>query len=493
MQEVRGTGEQIAAWSDHYGRHPQFALLHWLGQYVRMRWLAVGAVLIGTLAARFVLGVGVPLFPLLTITAVIAFYNVLFSLWQQRFPTFPYSHTSTPPWGRRFAFAQVIADLVALTVLLHFVGGIETPFFLFYLFHVGFGSMMLGRRDAYWVMALAIGLFVLLVGAEFLGWLPHVHVAGFVPSELYREGAYVAAVLVAFVSTLVVSTVGATAIVSELRRQWEQQAQVKERELEATAEKLAELDRMRAFFLALASHDLKTPLAVVANYLQAILDGFVGEVNEKQRRWMERANVRVMELTRLINDFLDVSQLAPERILAEMEEISPALFGDAVQRSVEEVQGRANEKDVTLRVELPQQLPPVHAAPRRLQQIITNLLDNAIKFSPRQGEVTLEVRRQGDGIQMDVLDTGPGIPTLYMPHIFEDYFRVRRKEFVPGAGMGLCTARKIVEVHGGEIWVKSPCFEGGEEGKERKYGSRFSFTLPGCQAVDRVTHNGDET
>jgi signal transduction histidine kinase len=453
----------------------ELGLLHWLRQYIQLRWLAVGAVLLGMLAARFVLGVGVPLFPLLSVTAVIAVYNVLFNIWQQRYEQRDLEPGAMVRWGRRFAFAQVVADLIALTVLLHFAGGIETPFFLFYLFHVGFGSIMLSRRDAYGVMGLAIGLFVLLVGAEFLGWLPHVHLEGFVSPHLHQEWAYVATVLVCFVVTLIVSTAGATTIVAELRYQWEQHSQAKERELEATAEKLAELDRMRAFFLGLASHDLKTPLAVVANYLQTILDGFVGEVNGKQRRWMERANARVMELVRLIDGFLDVSQLDPERILAEMEQVD---LVDAVQRSVEDVRVRAEEKGVALRVELPGHLPSVRAAPRRLQQIITSLLDNAVKFSPRQGEVVLEVLRQDDGIRVDVMDAGPGIPALYMPHVFEDYFRARRREFVPGAGLGLSTARKIVEAHGGEIWVESPW---SADAKGRKYGSRFSFVLPGGQ------------
>lgn len=450
----------------------ELGLLRWLRQYVQLRWLAVGTVLLGTLVARFALGIGVPLFPVLSIALVIAFYNVLFTLWQRRYKQYARDSEARLRWGRHFAFTQVITDLIALTVLLHFVGGVESPLFLFYLFHVGFGSIMLSRRDAYLVMALAIGLFALLLGTEFLGWLPHVHLEGFVPTCLSHDLVYVATVLLSFVVTMVISTMGATAIVAELRHQWEQQAQAKERELEATARKLDELDRMRVFFLGLASHDLKTPLAVVANYLQAILDGFVGEVNEKQRRWMERANVRVLELTRMINDFLDVSQLAPERILEEMEHMA---LSDIVQQSLEDVRVRAEEKEITLRVELPKQLPPLHAAPRRLQQVITNLLDNAVKFSPRKGEVVLKVYQQGkDEIRIDVEDTGPGIPTLYMPHIFEDYFRARRKEFVPGAGLGLSTARKIVEVHEGELWVESPYFEDAE-GQER--GSRFSLTL----------------
>jgi len=449
----------------------EIGLLRWLRWYVRLRWLAVGAVLLGTLVARFVLVIGVPLLPLLVITAAIAFYNGLFSIWQRRYGRRDLEPGAKMHWGRRFAFAQVVADLVALTVLLHFVGGVETPFFLFYLFHVGFGSIMLSRRDAYWVSGLAIGLFVLLVGAEFLGWLPHVHLEGFVPPGLYRERTYVAAVLVSFAVTLVGSTMGATAIVAELRHRWEQQTRAREQELRTTADKLAELDRMRAFFLGLASHDLKTPLAVVANYLQVILDGFVGEVNEKQRYWMERANARILELIRLINDFLDVSQLDPQRVMAEM---GRTALGDIVQRSLDDVRARAEERDVRLRVELPPQLPPVWAAPRRIQQAITNLLDNAIRCSPRHGEVVLEVRQQGDGVRVDVVDMGPGIPTRYMPHVFEDYFQMQRKEFVPGGGLGLSTARKIVEAHGGEIWVESPCFEDGN-------GSRFSFVLPGGQ------------
>jgi signal transduction histidine kinase len=278
----------------------------------------------------------------------------------------------------------------------------------------------------------------------------------------------VVAVTAGFILTLIALTAGATSIMAELRRQWAQQAQAREREVEEINAQLVDLDRMRTFFLGLASHDLKTPLAAVTNYLQAILDGFVGEVDQKQRWWMERANVRTLELVRLINDFLDVSQLDPDRVLAEME---PTELVEVVQRSIDEVQTRAEERSIALQVELSPQLPPVQAAPHRLQQVITNLLDNAIKCSPRHEAVVLEARQLDDVIQINVTDIGPHIPTLCIPHVFDDYFQAQRKEFVPGAGLGLCTARKIVEAHGGEIWVLSPCFEDGK-------GSRFSFTLP---------------
>ena len=197
-------------------------LIHRLRQYILLRWVVIGVALLLVLAARFALGIGVPLLPTLGILVITATCNALFSIWQWR-------HEQNGPngdtvrWGRRFAFAQIITDLIALTVFIHFTGGIETPFFLIYLFHVGFASILLSRRDAYGVMALTIGLFVLLIGLEMHGWLPHIHLEGLMPHCLHQETAYVTAVTAGFVVTLIALTAGATSIMVELRRQWPQQ------------------------------------------------------------------------------------------------------------------------------------------------------------------------------------------------------------------------------------------------------------------------------
>lgn len=438
-----------------------------LHHYILFRWVAIAVALLVVLVARLTLNVSVSVPTMLGILGASALCNTAFAIWRRRHER-DSANGNTLRWGRRFAFAQIATDLVALTAFIHFAGGIETPFFLFYLFHVGLASILLSRRDAYGVMALTIGLFVLPVWAEMQGWLPHIHFEEIMPSCLYQETPYVIMVTASFVATLVFLTAGATSIMAELRRQWTREADERQREMDEISTQLEDLDRMRTFFLGLASHDLKTPLAAVTNYLQAILDGFVGEVNEKQRWWMERANIRTLELIRLINDFLDVSQLDPSRVLAEVE---PTALGDIVRKSIDEVQIKTEERSIILQVDLPPDLPPIHAAPSRLQQAITNLLNNAIECSPRHEKVVLAAHRRQDVIQLDVTDAGPNIPTFCIPHVFDDYFQAQRKEFVPGAGLGLCTARRIVEAHGGEIWVESPCF-----GDER--GSRFSFTLP---------------
>jgi len=354
-----------------------------------------------------------------------------------------------------------VADLIALTALLHFLGGVETPLFLFYLVHTGFASVMLTRFDSFKVMGLGIVLFSGLAAMELLGWQSHIHLLGFAPPDLHRQTAYVAVLVVAFAIAMVVLTAGLTAIVTLLRDQWQRRALDRDRQL-------ADLDRMRTYFLGMASHDLKTPLAVVSNYLQTILEGFTGDVNLKQRRWMERANLRIGELIRLIDDFVDVSQLAPDRIQTELREVS---LSHTLERSIDEIRHQVDEKGITLRVDMPPRLPAVIASPRRLQRVVTNLLGNAITCSPRSGEVQVLVHHESQRLRVDVVDAGPGIPRRYLPDVFEDYLQVQRAEFVPGAGLGMSTARKIIEAHGGTIWVESPCFENGK-------GCRFSFTLP---------------
>jgi signal transduction histidine kinase len=447
-------------------------LLRRLRQFIALRWVAVAGILVSVAAAQAIFHVQVTLTPVLVTSAGVALCNLAFLLWAR-------SDERLARTGQSLAQAQIVTDLVGLTVLLHFTGGIENPFFLFYFFHVGFSIILLDSREVYRVTALAIGLFVALAGTEYAGWLSHFHLAGFLPGELYRQPAYVVAVLIAFAATLSLVSAVATRMMLELRRQREEQTQVKARELEQVRQQLDEMDRMRTFFLALASHDLKTPLAVAINYIQTILDGFVGEVEPRQRRWMERSVVRLQELLQLINDFLDASQLDEARIAQELE---PTCLDAIVQQVIGEISPRAKDKQVTMQTTIPSNLSWVYGSPKRLHRLLINLLDNGIKFTPQGGLITLTLAEEDDCVRVDVTDTGAGIPTSYLPHIFEDYFRVQRQEFIPGAGLGLSTARRIVEAHGGKIWAESPY-------RPDQPGSRFTFCLQKAKASVKHGHH----
>ncbi len=448
------------------------ALLRRLHYSITFRWMAVSGVVVVTLLAGHVFHIGFPTTPVYLIAACIAAYNLLFQFWIKRFvPEEGFSDLISR--ARKFATVESAVDLVALSVLLHFTGGIENPFLFYFIFHIIGATLLLPYQTVYRLATLAVLLFGSLVGLEYFAVIPHVHLEGFVAADLYRREVYILTVFVTFVTTLYFSAYMMTAIAGELRKRQREVVALKDRllseskALKETNEKLLELDRMRTYFMGMVSHDLKSPIVAVESYLQVILGGFAGEINEEQREMLTRSSHRIEELLELIGDLLDVSRIEAGQIEREFEETS---LSEVVKKSVEDMRALAEEKEMELRVEIPEELPTIYAAPNRLQQALNNLLGNAIKFTPERGRVTLRVTSEDEQCQIEVIDTGPGIHADDLPHIFEDFFRGRDARTTKGTGLGLSIAKRIVEAHRGKIWAESPYAEG--------KGSRFVFTLP---------------
>jgi signal transduction histidine kinase len=223
-----------------------------------------------------------------------------------------------------------------------------------------------------------------------------------------------------------------------------------------------------AYFLSVVSHELRSPLAAIENYLNVILDGYAGEITDKQRRFLERSNLRVNDLRSLVSDLVDLARMKPEQIQADFEWLDPFEVG---AESVEDVRLASKQKNIRIHTEHPEEFQPFVGARRRLRQVLTNLLSNAVKFSPEESQVTFRGWDEADALVYQVEDQGMGIPQEDQPYIFEDFFRSRNAEGVAGAGLGLSVARAIVEAHEGQIELESP-YEGVES------GARFTVRLP---------------
>jgi signal transduction histidine kinase len=237
---------------------------------------------------------------------------------------------------------------------------------------------------------------------------------------------------------------------------------------ELVGSRLKDMTNTLTYFLSIVSHELKAPLAAVENYLQVILGGFTGELTHKQQRMLERSVLRIHDLSGLINDLLDLARMRPEQIKAEFVRCNPRDFGD---RSVEDTRLAAAEKEVTVKVDAPMEFGEMVGAPQRLRQALTNLLNNAIKFSASGSTVTLRSWETEEELWIEVSDEGIGIPPEDQESVFEDFFRARNVGDVSGAGLGLSIVKKIVDAHQGRIWLESPYEEG-------KPGTRFTFVVP---------------
>lgn len=231
----------------------------------------------------------------------------------------------------------------------------------------------------------------------------------------------------------------------------------------ALSQNLSRNETLRKNMIADISHELRTPLAAQRGYLEALEDGVI-PFDRESLEVLARNNLL---LSRLVEDLRQLALVDAGQL-----ELHPQALdiGKALQETVAGFEHYIQEKDVRVGFVLSHDLPRVRADPERLSQVVGNLIQNALAYSPRGGSILLEARREGEEVVVSVSDRGPGIEKEELPLIFERFHRTDRSRAREsgGSGLGLSIARSLVEAHGGRIWAES------EPGK----GTRISFTLP---------------
>ncbi len=245
-------------------------------------------------------------------------------------------------------------------------------------------------------------------------------------------------------------------------------------EIEEQGRALAVASQHKSQFLANMSHELRTPLNAILGYTELILDDIYGAAPQKMRDVLDRVQTNGRHLLGLINDVLDLSKIEAGQLTLQLGDFSMKEMLQGVYVAVEPL---ATNKKLALKLDVAQGLPAGKGDERRLSQVVLNLVGNAIKFTD-QGEVRLSAAAGKDGFTVAVRDTGPGIAVADQLKIFEEFQQADNSSTRAkgGTGLGLAISRRIVEMHGGRLWVES------EPGK----GSTFLFTLPLTLAVQGV-------
>ena len=229
-------------------------------------------------------------------------------------------------------------------------------------------------------------------------------------------------------------------------------------------EQLREADRLKDEFVALISHDLRTPLTSIMGYLELVLED--GGLNDHQQGYLEVVNRNADRLLRLVNDLLFVARLEAGQLDLHPSELDLAAVA---RQSTSEAEPRATAKGITITCET-EMVPAIAADKGRIFQVLDNLVSNAIKFTPEGGDVHVSVARSNGAVRLEIADTGIGISRAEQHRLFERFFRATTaaERHIPGTGLGLYIARAIVEAHGGSISVES------EPGR----GTSFRIDMP---------------
>ncbi len=357
------------------------------------------------------------------------------------------------------ATAQIVLDLIALTLVLHSAGGIDNPFFIFYMFHMVIATLLLSAREVFALAALAIVLFSLLAVAELKGWCYHAGLFGL--PQHSEDARFVVVTLVAFASALLLAVYFGTSIAQTLRSRaddvlrLERELAVRAEELEKTNEALSKADAEKTQYFRKVSHDLKTPLAAQ----QSLLRGLLIELRDLEpgpRARVERAITRGDELFTLLNDLLMLTRArdVTRGRRRGFEWIDPA---EGLRGVLEAQALHAEEKGLRWQMEIADPLPTFCGEPGVLPTLAENVISNAIKYTPAGGTVIFALRGHGDDLVMEVRDTGIGIGKEDLARLGEEFFRTKqaRESGSGGTGLGMTIIRSMVENMKGGLDIKS--------------------------------------
>jgi signal transduction histidine kinase len=237
-------------------------------------------------------------------------------------------------------------------------------------------------------------------------------------------------------------------------------------EIQEKSRQLEEASQHKSQFLANMSHELRTPLNAILGYTELMADGAYGEPSEKTLGVLKRLEANGKHLLGLINDVLDLSKIEAGQLVLELSDYTVQDIAQTVRSTLEPL---AADKKLAFKLEMAAELPPGRGDGRRLTQVLINLVGNAIKFTDA-GEVAIKAEANNGAFHVSVQDTGPGISTADQAKLFQEFQQadnaITKKK--GGTGLGLAISKRIIEMHGGKIWVES----------QPGQGSTFAFTLP---------------
>ena len=431
---------------------------------VKLRWAAIAVLVMGTLFADKVMGITIPKQKLYIIAVILFVYNFILYDYIKHL-TWGGKEPSTRKISNMILF-QISTDLFILTTILHFSGGIENPFHFFFVFHMIIASVLCPKIQSYILATLAIFLFSLLVFLESLGVLYHYELLGFAAHGLYDNFTFVAGSLFVFSSTLYLVVYMTTSIVEQLRQQ--------QNDIEQINLMLKEKDNIKNEYVLRLTHDIKGHLAAIESCIGIVKKELIGPLNEKQKDMIERAYRRTLKCMSFIAALLKITRLN----LAGKLEKELFQLNRIILNAILVVQNWANQKNINISYIDGESVYEIYGEQVLIEETITNMLFNAVRYTPQGGKISLSVTDNGKEYLVQIKDSGIGIPEGEENKIFDEFYRSgnARKMERDGTGLGLAFAKQAVEKHGGRIWA-----ENNPDG-----GSTFSFTLPKVEDRNKI-------
>lgn len=425
---------------------------------IRLRWLAAAGIVVLTLTIKHFTSVVLQEFPLYLTASVLLILNFCYLILLKRTD----NSDSKNKWDKIYFIVnfQIVADLMLLTFLLHFSGGIENPLIAFYIFHMIIAGILLSRKKSIIHMSIALSLIIAMALLEYFDLIQHNKLKGLIDHEFYKNPNYLIGVGFVFVSTSFL-IVYVTTHISEKLKEHDKALWIANIELNVK-------DKIKNEYILRLTHDMKGHLAAIQNLLDVVK---YSEENDERFDFAMRAHERVKKLTNFVAELLRLTRMR----LTDNLEMKNFSFKDLVTKSIDLRSENAKGKNITINLKYNSSVDEIYGDYLSLNEAIQNLIENAIKYSPNGGTVDIEVKNDNKYLIVEISDTGIGIPKDEIHHVFHELYRASNaKELThEGIGIGLALVKQIIERHKGTISIES----------EVNKGTKIKIKLPICNTV----------
>lgn len=424
--------------------------------FIRIRWFAFFILIVSNFLVRHLFHITIQEKSIYILSVILFGLNVIHTLILRIIARKSSDRViSRIKWEIHF---QIITDLIVLTLILHYSGGIENPLILFYFLHMIIASSIFSALITYLYASFAIILAALLALLECYSIIPHFPMEGFVNHDLYKNTLYVfgSGFVFACTSFLVVSL--SHMIISRSIKS--EEAYVK------SNIELENKDKLNNEYVLRVTHDIKGHVAAILSCVEVIRTKIAGPLNDVQEEFINRAFERIELLSGFVKNLLNLTKkrLKHDSIFEEF------LLQEVINKVIVPIQILSKDKSIDFNIYVDKTIQMVTGNPYTIEELYSNLLLNAVKYTPPHGRIELTVKSRVNDIYTEISDSGIGIPAEELSKVFDEFYQASNvpKDIKTGSGLGLSIVKQIVENHNGKIWVSS----------EVGVWTKFTFILP---------------
>jgi len=422
----------------------------------KIRWFAIAGIFLSTLLAKVFLHLALNVPILFFIAGLLLISNLIHVLFL-RSALRKRNETNIVNIQNNINL-QILFDFLFLTLLLHFSGGIENPFIIFYIFHMIISSILLSKKWTYIHTSIGIFLFASLAITEYLGIFQHFSINKYISLLIQNDPSYLFSALLIFTVT--------SYLVVYITSSLSEKLKIVELKLKAANSDLLEKDQIKNEYVKRLTHDIKGHIAAIKSNLEVVNEQLVAPVDAKNLEFIDRAYNRTKRTNEFIHDLLALTNMRLNNKFDKDDIDIPLLLNNVLSTN----QSFADSKNISISTEFVLSNPHYKGINSSIEEVLSNLLQNAIKYTPIGGRVHMYAFSDDKVFNFIVSDTGYGIPKDDLPFIFDEFYRASNVKSLikDGTGLGLSLVKAIVERHLGTINAESALGQ----------GSKFIVNLP---------------